>query len=113
MLAGVRGAHYSSAIRSETILAILVGTTEVDLVGMPGRRDDEVVVNALSRAEVERTIIRIGPIRAGQGLPNNARCGGVVRPIKRGQGRAICTIAVINAGFAVSSGHSKFCPVRR
>src|SRR5437870_12242709 len=70
-LAGVRRPEYGAAVRTEAVFAVLIRAAEEDLVGMARRRHDEVVVPALTRAVVERRVVRVGAIGAGQVLPTD------------------------------------------
>ena len=72
---------------------------------MARRRHDEVVVDALSRAEVERRVVRVGPIGAGQVLPADVAraveelvhgARRIIGTVERRQRRAVGTVADVH-----------------
>src|ERR1700694_110861 len=68
-LARRRGTKYGAPIRSEPVLAVLVGTDHEDGVWVTRRREDVVVVPALTGAEVEGCIPGVAVDRVSQELP--------------------------------------------
>src|SRR5205823_4697883 len=119
----VRRMHHGTTVRAEAILAVLVRAADVDLIRMPSRRDDEVVIDALTRAVVECCVVRVRSIVTRQFLPRSSivcpieesarRLRGVIRSIECGAGRAVGAIARVNSRLSIRQMRGgKLCPIR-